>query len=45
MAERRYRRIMLKLSGQSLQGDAEFGIDHTVLDASAQVTTLITKKA
>ncbi len=32
----RYRRIMLKLSGQAMQGDAEYGIDHDVLDFMAE---------
>ena len=31
----RYRRVMLKLSGQSMQGDAEYGIDHDILDFMA----------
>ena len=31
-----YRRILLKLSGEALLGDKEFGIDHAVLDAYAQ---------
>ena len=33
--ERRYSRILLKLSGESLTGDAEFGIDPKVLDRIA----------
>lgn len=32
----RFRRIMLKLSGQAMQGDAEYGIDHDVLDFMAE---------
>ncbi|HNS10993.1 MAG TPA: UMP kinase [Bacteroidia bacterium] len=28
----KYKRILLKLSGESLMGDKEFGIDHTVLE-------------
>ncbi|UTP72592.1 UMP kinase [Alteromonas sp. LMIT006] len=31
-----YRRILLKLSGEALMGDAEFGIDAKVLDRMAQ---------
>ena len=48
----RYRRVMLKLSGEALLGDKEFGIDHNVLgqyaadvkeavDAGAQVALVI----
>ncbi len=48
----RYRRVMLKLSGEALLGDQQFGIDHTVLaqyaadvkeavDAGAQVALVI----
>ena len=33
--ERRYNRILLKLSGESLTGEAEFGIDPKVLDRMA----------
>ncbi|MFA5072663.1 MAG: UMP kinase [Nitrospirota bacterium] len=29
----RYKRILLKLSGEALMGDQKFGIDHSVLDA------------
>jgi uridylate kinase len=32
----RYRRVMLKLSGQALQGDAEFGIDPATVEYVAQ---------
>lgn len=32
----RYRRVMLKLSGQALQGDAEFGIDPATVDYVAR---------
>jgi uridylate kinase len=32
----KYQRILLKLSGEALQGDAEFGIDPKVLDRFAQ---------
>jgi uridylate kinase len=35
-ADLRYRRIILKLSGQSMQGDAEYGIDHDVVDVMAE---------
>ena len=31
-----YRRILLKLSGEALMGDGEFGIDAKVLDRMAQ---------
>ena len=31
----RYKRILLKLSGEALAGDMEFGIDPKVLDAMA----------
>ncbi|MBI0151530.1 UMP kinase, partial [Bifidobacterium sp. M0353] len=31
-----YKRILLKLSGEALQGDEGFGIDPTVLDRMAQ---------
>lgn len=31
----RYRRVLLKLSGQSLQGERQFGIDHTIVDYMA----------
>ena len=31
-----YKRILLKLSGEALQGDEGFGIDATVLDRMAQ---------
>jgi uridylate kinase len=31
----KYRRILLKLSGEALLGEKEFGIDHTVLEAYA----------
>ena len=31
----RYRRVLLKLSGEALLGDREFGIDHAVLDQYA----------
>jgi uridylate kinase len=32
MARSRYKRILLKLSGEALMGEQKFGIDHTVLD-------------
>ncbi len=32
----RYRRLVLKLSGESMQGDAAYGIDHDVLDVMAE---------
>jgi uridylate kinase len=32
----RYRRVMLKLSGQAMQGDKEFGIDPTTVEYVAQ---------
>src|SRR5690554_851389 len=34
-AEKKYKRILLKLSGEALMGDAEFGIDPKVLDRMA----------
>ena len=33
--ERKYNRILLKLSGEALTGDADFGIDPKVLDRMA----------
>ncbi len=33
--ERKYKRILLKLSGEALTGDAEFGIDPKILDRMA----------
>jgi len=33
MANPRYKRILLKLSGEALLGDQKYGIDHAVLDA------------
>jgi uridylate kinase len=36
MSERRYRRILLKVSGEVLMGDAPFGIDVGTLDAVAE---------
>lgn len=33
--ERKYKRILLKLSGEALQGDGDFGIDPRVLDRMA----------
>lgn len=33
MAQPRYKRILLKLSGEALMGDQGYGIDHSVLDA------------
>ena len=41
--EVRYRRIMLKLSGQAMQGDAEYGIDHGMLDFMAEQVAGITR--
>ena len=35
MSEPAYKRILLKLSGEALQGDGQFGIDPKVLDALA----------
>src|SRR5438270_341446 len=35
MARTRYRRVMLKMSGQSLQGDAGFGIDQATVSFGA----------
>jgi uridylate kinase len=32
MVKLKYKRVLLKLSGESLTGDKEFGIDHKVLD-------------
>jgi uridylate kinase len=41
-AELRYRRVLLKLSGQSMQGDRQFGIDHQVVSYMAsQVADLV----
>lgn len=34
-AEKKYKRILLKLSGEALMGDADFGIDPKVLDRMA----------
>ena len=39
----RYRRVMLKLSGQSVQGDASYGIDQEVLDFMAEQVAAITQ--
>jgi uridylate kinase len=39
----RYRRVILKLSGESMQGDAEYGIDHDVLDFMAEQVVGITR--
>lgn len=40
-----YKRIMLKMSGEALMGNAIFGIDPTVLDwMAAEVKTIITMK-
>jgi len=36
MGSRPYRRILLKVSGEVLMGDAQFGIDMTTLDAVAE---------
>ncbi|MDX1439888.1 MAG: UMP kinase, partial [Rubricoccaceae bacterium] len=33
--ELKYRRILLKLSGEALLGSKDFGIDHSILDAYA----------
>jgi uridylate kinase len=33
MANPRYKRILLKLSGEALMGEQQYGIDHAVLDA------------
>ena len=34
-AQKKYKRILLKLSGEALQGDGEFGIDPRVLNRMA----------
>jgi uridylate kinase len=40
----RYKRVLLKLSGQALQGSADFGIDPWTLDATArQVSTVVAR--
>ncbi|MFN8521749.1 MAG: UMP kinase [Chloroflexota bacterium] len=39
----RYRRVILKLSGEAVQGDAEYGIDHGVLDFMAEQVASITR--
>jgi uridylate kinase len=39
----RYRRVMLKISGQSVQGDASYGIDQEVLEFMAQQVAAITQ--
>jgi uridylate kinase len=39
----RYRRIVLKLSGESMQGDAPFGIDYDVLDFMAEQVMTVTQ--
>jgi uridylate kinase len=36
MSKLKYKRVLLKLSGESLIGDKEFGIDHKVLDFFAE---------
>src|SRR5579862_793897 len=41
MAEPRYRRILLKVSGEVLMGDAPFGIDMATLDAVAEDIALV----
>ena len=40
----KYKRILLKLSGESLMGDKEFGIDHSVLSQYAkEIKTIVDK--
>ncbi|MBP6334538.1 MAG: UMP kinase [Bacteroidia bacterium] len=40
----KYKRVLLKLSGESLMGDKEFGIDHTVLEKySDDIKTIVDK--
>jgi uridylate kinase len=40
----KYKRILLKLSGESLMGDKEFGIDHTILEKySDDIKTIVDK--
>ncbi|HYU19315.1 MAG TPA: UMP kinase [Chloroflexota bacterium] len=39
----RYRRLILKLSGESMQGDAPYGIDHDGLDFMAEQVASITE--
>lgn len=41
----KYKRILLKLSGESLMGDKEFGIDHTILEKYADDIKTIVDKA
>ena len=36
MSKLKYKRVLLKLSGESLIGDKEFGIDHKVLEFFAE---------
>ena len=43
MPKLRYRRVMLKISGQSVQGDASYGIDQEVLEFMAQQVAAITQ--
>ena len=40
-----YRRILLKLSGEALQGDEGFGIDPAVLERMAQEIKELRKSA
>ena len=41
----KYKRILLKLSGESLMGEKEFGIDHTILSQYAsEIKTIAEKK-
>jgi uridylate kinase len=43
MSEIRYRRILLKLSGEALMGDADFGIDPAIVDRLAgEIGELVT---
>jgi uridylate kinase len=38
MTSRKYKRVLLKLSGEALQGDHEYGINHvTVNDIASQI--------
>ena len=46
MASRPYHRILLKVSGEVLMGDARFGIDMTTLDAVAEdIAAVVAERA
>lgn len=40
----KYKRILLKLSGEALMGDKQFGIDHTILNHYAKEIKTVTDK-